>query len=208
MSAWTLSPKGLSLISFMTQVLLPKGRLEYSKVIKRLYMFSIWCFTGLFLPQRARDHLDTLAAWQNEDLGLRCFLNSLYELKIHFWTCIIQAIAVLMHKPRGWIETIFIFMLEMLRSQSLAPLWYISQSFSVLTTQKVLSSSIYIDSVFNSGRYKWNFNFTTTCNWILKSNMLPVACQRQVVSDTLHKLYTGLYDICDLTTSYSWCYCR
>lgn len=41
MSTCTLTQKGHSLISLLTQVLLPEGRLEYAMVIKTLYMFSI-----------------------------------------------------------------------------------------------------------------------------------------------------------------------
>lgn len=44
MSTCMLLPKRPSLIRILTQVLVPEGRLEYSKVIKTLYMFSIWCF--------------------------------------------------------------------------------------------------------------------------------------------------------------------
>lgn len=63
-----LPPKGHNLIRFLTQVVLPKGRLEYSKVINTLYMFSIGVLYEFFC-HRERDHLDTLNGWQSEDMG-------------------------------------------------------------------------------------------------------------------------------------------
>lgn len=58
MSTCMLPPKGHSLISFLTQVLLPKGRLEYSKVIKTLYVFSIGVLYDFFChTERERESI-------------------------------------------------------------------------------------------------------------------------------------------------------
>lgn len=55
MSTCMLPPKGLSLISFLTQVLLPEGSLEYSNVIKTLYMFRIGVLCEFFATERERE---------------------------------------------------------------------------------------------------------------------------------------------------------
>lgn len=76
------------------------------------------------------------------------------EVKMPFQTGIIKVISVLMHIPQGWIQTVSILILEILRTQSKAPLQDISQRFSVKQHRRSHPLSICHDSALNSGHYE------------------------------------------------------
>lgn len=109
-------------------------------------------------------------------------------LKMPFQTDVMKVISVLINIPQGWSQTISIFILEILRTQSQAALQRISQRVSGKQHGMSHRLSICRDSALNSGHFEWNINFTTAYDWILKC-VIP----RQAVSDVVHKLYILLY---------------
>lgn len=135
------------------------------------------------------------------------------ELKIPFKMCLIQAKGILIHISQGWTQTVFIFILEMLRIQS-------SSSIAIHQTngKGFLWSNTEILPLFPSALTLFSIQVVKSEISIsqqagIESQSLPSRGKLSLMhyinlksGCVLFVLCRSLPCICALTTTYSWCH--